>query len=78
MPYLLIYGVLQAYDGSRTILGCLTTVGSAFCAVGTAVTEGALAFVCATVWVYAIDRGAADCLNGALDAVAAHLGKDKE
>ncbi|WP_018615938.1 hypothetical protein [Segetibacter koreensis] len=66
------------FDENKGLLGCLATVGSVFCAAGTAATEGALAFVCETTWTYAIDKGAADCLKLASESVAKFSSKEKE
>jgi len=68
----------EIWDAGKTIAGCTSVVGSAFCAVGTVATDGALAVVCETVWVYTEDKGAADCLEGMADALAKFVGKDKE
>ena len=65
-------------DGGKTILGCTSVIGSVFCAVGSVTTDGALAFVCESTWKYAVEYGAADCLEGVADAIAAYLGKQKE
>jgi hypothetical protein len=49
-----------------------------FCAVGTAATDGALATVCTATWDYALDKGAADCIEGVTDAFITSLGKGYE
>ncbi|MBO9635978.1 MAG: hypothetical protein J7578_22940 [Chitinophagaceae bacterium] len=65
-------------DAGKTILGCASVVGSVFCAAATIASDGALAFVCETTWNFAIDYGAAACLEGSADAIATYLGKQKE
>lgn len=65
-------------DAGKTILGCTSLVGSVFCAAGAVASDGALAFVCETTWNYTVTYGAADCLEGAADAIATYLGKQQE
>ena len=66
------------YDGGKVVVGCTSVIGSSFCAVGTVATEGAMAFVCAATWKYAGEKGAADCVEGIADAIAAYLKREAE
>lgn len=68
----------KIYDDSKTLLGCSSTVGSVFCAVGTVATDGALAFVCTTTWNYTLETGLEDCLKGTIDILAKYLSLQNE
>lgn len=68
----------EIFENGKLILGCTSVIGSSFCAVGAVATDGALAFVCASTWKYATEKGAADCVEGVADAVASYLKKQNE
>jgi len=68
----------EIIDNGKVILGCTSVIGSSFCAVGAVATDGAMAFVCASTWKYAGEKGAADCVEGIADAIAGYLRKQNE
>lgn len=61
------------WDAATKIAGCLSVAASVFCGLATIPTDGAAAFFCSSVWEYAADKGAADCLKGIAGAIAEEL-----
>jgi len=69
-------GFYKKWDGLTKVSGCLSVISSVFCGLVTIPTEGAAALFCTSIWDYAIDTGAADCLKGVAGAIANELGTD--
>lgn len=68
----------KVIDGGKTVLGCLSVVGAAGCAMATVATDGAAAVLCTSTWAYAESKGIKDCVLGISDIIAEQLKKDPQ
>ena len=66
--------VWQAYDDTKTVIGCASTIGSAACIVATPASGGTAALVCGAVVTYTASKGLTDCIFGVSGRVAEYLG----
>ncbi len=64
----------RVYDAGKTIAGCLSIAASGACAAATVATEGAAAAFCSAVFVYSVDYGVRNCIDGVSNNIANYLG----
>jgi hypothetical protein len=68
-----VCGTVKVYDNVKTVAGCTATAASVVCAVAAPLTGFTDTLPCAATYVYTVQGGAMDCVNGIGSAVA---GKD--